>query len=242
MKAILIMACTILISTQASASSYSDAVKLFQDKKYNESLKIIAGELSVDKDMEPDSPNYNLRFLAAHIHWRLRNFESAITHFKKCMEIKTNEIAPYIDIALMLIDMKRYPDAELYANRGLKIKKDAMFFYILGRAAMANKNYERAKAMFEKANSIDPGIYVSYNSLGMALMRLGRYSQANTAFLTALALMPDSAEILNNIALTLESMGKPGEALDYAAKAKSLEPNNTVILANLERIKGKAKK
>jgi Flp pilus assembly protein TadD len=236
-KGILIPLILLVVSTPLYASSYDEALKLFQDKKYKESLDLIAELLSVDRDMEPDSPNYKLRYLAAHTHWKLGNHQSAITHFKRCMEIKKDEVNPYIDLSLMLIELKRYGDVRIFANMGLKIKDDPMLYYVLGRAALGYNNYPRAKELFEKSISIDPEMHLSYNQLGIVLMKLNKYSQANTAFSAALALMPDSPEIMNNIALSLEIVKKYDEAYDYLKRANTLSPDNNVILKNLNRIK-----
>jgi Flp pilus assembly protein TadD len=238
---ILSMAVVLLHGADLHAS-YSGALKYFQDKKYSESLKMAAEELTVSRDMEKDSPNYKLRYLAAHNHWMLGNYESAISHFKRCMDIRTEIADPYIDLALLLVEIKRYKDAETYVRKGLKIDKDnPMLFYILGRAAQGFKNYPRSKELFEKAISLDPEMYAAYNSLGMILMRMKKYSEANTAFSAAQALMPDSPEILNNIAMSLERQKKYSEALGFIGKAKKIAPDNKVILKNEERLKGRAR-
>jgi Flp pilus assembly protein TadD len=236
-KGILIPLILLIVITPLYASSYEEALRLFQEKKYKESLDLIAELLIVDRDMDPDSPNYKLRYLAAHTHWKLGNHQSAITHFRRCMEIRKDEVDPCIDLSLMLIELKRYGDVRIFANMGLKIKEDPMLYYILGRAASGSRNYLRAKELLEKSISIDPELHLSYNQLGIVLMKLKKYSHANTAFSAALALMPDSPEIMNNIALSLEIVKKYDEAYDYLKKANTLSPDNDAILKNLNRIK-----
>jgi tetratricopeptide (TPR) repeat protein len=226
-----------ILSLPLAADSYKEALKLFQEARYQDSLTMVAKILSVDKDMEPDSPNYKLRFLAAHNHWKLGNHKSAIAHFKRCMDIKSDVVGPYVDLSLMLLEMRRYHDVNTYARRGLKIKEDPMLYYVLGKAALGYKNYWRAKEFFEKSLSLDPELFISYNELGIVLMKMDRYSQANTAFSAALALKPDSPEILNNIALSLERMKKYPEAYGYLKNAKALAPDHAEILKNFNRLK-----
>ncbi len=222
-------------------ASYDEAVKLFQKKQYQASLKIVAEKLEVDKDMEPDSPNYKLRYLAAHLHWKLGNAKSVIAHFKRCMDIKKEAVNPYIDLALYLVEQKRYGDAEIYIKNGLKIKNDAMLYYLLGRIALERGNLGRAKALFEKTNTIDPEIYVSYNDLGITLMKLKKYGDANTAFSVALAIMPRSAELENNLGMSLEKMKKYNRAYEHYKKANAIDMENKDILANMVRVKKKIK-
>ncbi len=241
-KGILVLLSLLIMSTSLYASSYNETLKLFQEKKYKESLDIIAELLRVEMDMEPDSQNYKLRYLAAHNHWKLGSHKSAITHFKRCMDIKQDEVNPYIDLSLMLVEVKQYRDASIFATRGLKIKEEPMLYYILGRAALGYKSYWRAKEFFEKSIAINPEMHLSYNELGIVLMRLKKYSQANTAFSAALALMPDSPEIMNNIALSLEIVKKYKDAYTYLTRANTLSPDNLVIVKNLNRIKAKLKR
>ncbi|TFH40492.1 MAG: hypothetical protein E4G96_07400, partial [Chrysiogenales bacterium] len=54
-------------------ASYEDALKLYEAERYQESLKLVADQLVTDDDFKPNSSNYNLRFLAAHNHWKLGN-------------------------------------------------------------------------------------------------------------------------------------------------------------------------
>ncbi len=231
----------LLLAVTVLHADYSKAVELFQKQQYQASLKLVADSLEVDKDMEPDSPNYNLRYLAAHLHWKLGNDKSVIAHFKRCMEIKKDTVDPYIDFSLFLTEKKRYGDAEIYIGQGLKIKKDPMLFYLLGRISLERGNYWRAKELFEKTNALNPELYISYNGLGIALLKLKKFGEANAAFSVAMAIKPDSVEILNNLGMSLESAGKIEGAYDYYRKANAIDMENKQILTNMMRVKKKIK-
>lgn len=236
MKKLLVPAVLAMLLPYAAFASYEDALTLFQEKKYGDSLNRIAGELAVGRDMDAKSPNYELRFLAAHNHWRLGNHEPAISHFKRCIEIQREIVDPYVDLSLLLVELKRYQEAEAVAVRGLALQKNAMLYFLVGKSSFGVGNYWRAKEFFEKAIGMDPALYVAYNSLGCTLMRLERYAHANTAFSAALSIAPSSAEILNNMALSLERLGKMNGALSYLKKASEQSPENPVIRANLKRV------
>ena len=230
----------LLLSTSLFAS-YDDADKLYEAKKYSESLKMLGDELVTADDLKADSPNYKIRYLAAHNHWKLNNSESVILHFRRCMEIKKNSVDPYIDLSLFLLEQKRYADATSWAEKGLSLGDNAMLYYILGRSNRERGNLPRAKELLEKCNSLNSELYFSYNELGLTLMKLGRYGEANTAFSVARALRPDSAQVCNNLALSFEKIGKGKEALDAITKAGELDKGNAVIAANFNRIKGNVK-
>jgi len=232
----------LIMSFTSAFASYEEALRLFEEKKYRESLKVLGSILDAKKDSEPDSINYKIRFLAAHNHWKLENRDSSSQHFQKCMQIRPDSIDPYIDMALMLTDMKRFGDAENYVKKGLEIKKDAMLYFASGRIAMQNDSLWRAKELFEKSISINPELYSAYNSLGLVLMKLDRVSEANTAFTAALSMNPGSAEIMNNVGYSLMFMGKFDVSVKYFEKASLINPENGTIKANLEYARSKSGK
>jgi O-antigen biosynthesis protein len=238
-KKIILIIIFIISFNSVVFASYKDALSLYEAKKYKESLAIIAGELDPKKDLENNSPNYDFRFLAAHNHWKLGNIQAAIGHFRRCADIKKNSADPLIDLALMMLESKRYGDANFFAMGAIKISESRMPYYILGKSAMRLGNYYKAKEYFEKAISIDPEFFISYNDLGIVLMELKKYSEANTAFSAALSVMPESIEIHNNIGMSLERMNKLDEALNYYNRAYEKNPGNSVIQANVIRIKAK---
>ncbi|MCL1911059.1 MAG: hypothetical protein FWG13_02505 [Leptospirales bacterium] len=235
------------------AASYEEALKLYENGKYQESLAILARELDVSKDLDNDAPNYKIRFLAAHNHWKLGNADPVVIHLQRCIDMKNKSIDPYIDLSLFFLEKNRLNDAEACAKKGLQIERNAMLFYVLGEASLKRENFWRAKELLETANSIDPENFASYNALGMALMHLGKYGDANTAFSVALALNAASAEVTNNIGVSLEKLAASQEssgdekeaaenyksALAYYRKANELDMENKVILENLNRLKSK---
>lgn len=229
MKHIFTTSFLVLFLTGTAFASYEQALVLYQEKKYQESLQMVADDLVVADDYKENSPNYKLRFLAAHNHWKLGNDKSAVAHFRKCMDIKKDCIDPYIDCCMVLLEKHRYGDAQSIAEDALKVKEDAMLYWILGRIAMAKENYSKARELLEKANGLDPELYVSYNDLGIVLLKLRRVGDANAAFSVALAIYPDSPEANYNMSYTLVLLGKKSEALIYAKRAMELAPGNDVI-------------
>jgi len=217
-------------------AAYDQALALFQEKKYQESLNILGQDLIVADDFKPGSPNYKIRFLAAHNHWKLGNEESASAHFRRCMAIDKTKVDPYIDLAILYSEKGKLGNASSIAEDGLQIKEDPMLFWILGRISYMKGNYSRAKELLEKANSMDPEYYFSYNDLGIVLMKLSKFGDANTAFSVALAINPESVEINTNMAQSLVMMGKSNEAESYAKKALTLAPDNEMIKNLVKKI------
>ena len=238
MKKLILIFLVVFVSSSAFAA-YDNALALYQENKFKESLAVCAEDLVMADDFRPGSPNYKIRYLAAHNHWKLGNIESASIHFRKCMAIEKTKIDPYIDLSMLLIEKRKFKGAGSVIEDGLKVKEDAMLFWLLGRIAIERTDYQRAKTLFERANGIDPEFYVSYNDLGIALMKLGKYGDANAAFSVAYAINGDSAEINNNMAYCLYKMGKNNEAIPYIKKALELSSDKESIKALAQKIENK---
>lgn len=217
-------------------AAYDQALALFQEKKYQESLVILGQDLVLADDFKQGSPNYKIRFLAAHNHWKLGNEESASSHFRKCMAIDKSKVDPYIDLAIMLSEKGKLNSAISVIEDGFNVKEDPMLFWIMGRVYYQKGNLERAKELLEKANSLDPELYFSYNDLGIVLMKMGKLGDANAAFSVAIAINPNLVEINFNIAQSLVMMGKNKDAESYAKKALSMAPENDMIKNLIKKI------
>jgi len=242
MKKLLLFSLIFIMMNSNVFAAYDKALELFQEKKYQESLAILGQDLIVADDFKAGSPNYKIRFLAAHNHWKLGKEDSASAHFRRCMAIDKTKVDPYIDLAILLSEKGRLNAAASVVEDGLKIKEDPMLFWILGRINYQKQNYSRAKELLEKANSLDPEFYFSYNDLGIVLMKLNKYGEANAAFSVALAINPASSEINTNIAQSLVMMGKVNDAEVYARKALELAPENELIKNLIKKIEENKKK
>ena len=89
--------------------------------------------------LKPGSPNYKIRFLAAHDHWKLGNADSASAHLRRCMAIDKTKVDPYIDLAIFLSEKGRLNEASSVVEDGLNIKEDPMLYWILGRISYQKK-------------------------------------------------------------------------------------------------------
>lgn len=221
------------------SASYEDALKMYNEGNYQGALTHLASILDVSKDMESGSSNYKIRFLAAHCHWKMKNYTNALAHLKRCSDIESSNVNPLIDIALILIDTNKYGEAETYGRKIITIdKNNSMGYYVLGLSKLKIGNYWGAKEFFEKSTSLDVEQYAAWNGLGKSLMLLNKYMEANTAFSTASALNPQSAEIYSNLAMSYYKLEKNKEAVMYINKALEIEPENEILKNNQKQITG----
>ncbi|MBP8082851.1 MAG: tetratricopeptide repeat protein [Spirochaetes bacterium] len=214
-------------------ADYNAALKLFTEGKYDDSLKIIGEDLDAAKDMNPDSPNYKLRFLAGHNHWKMKRYENALSHLGRCLQIRPNDTNTMIDVGLVYLEMKKYADAVRVGQKiAEKEKNNAMAYYIIGKARYGLGNFWGAKELLEKATSADFELYPAWNELGKTFMMLKKYPEAEIAFATAYSINPASPEIMNNFAASYYAQGKKDKAAEMIKKAAEADKSNLTILAN----------
>ncbi len=218
-------------------ASYEDALKTYNTGDYKLALSQCASILDAAKDMESGSQNYKIRFLAAHCHWKMKNYTNAIAHLKRCADIETANVNPLIDIALILIESGRFADADVYGKKVVALDANSsMGYYVLGMSKLKIGNFWGAKEFFEKSTSLDIEQYAAWNGLGKSYMMLNKFSEANTAFSTASALNPESSEIYNNLAMSYFKLEKKKEAGTYIDKALAIDPNNELLKTNKKLI------
>jgi tetratricopeptide (TPR) repeat protein len=223
-------------------ADYNQALELYKNGKYQDSLKSVADTLEVAKDNDPKSENYQLRYIASHNHRKLGNTASAIIHLQKCAEIKPKAVEPLIDLAFLMFDTGKFKDATAYGQKIITLDpKNALGYYILGFSSYKQGVFWGAKEYLEKSTSYDPELYIAWNALGLTLMYLKKYPDADTAFATALAMNPDTAEVLNNLAVAELREGKVDQAKKTIAKASSIAPANDKIKKNKEILDGMKK-
>ncbi|MGH7896610.1 MAG: tetratricopeptide repeat protein, partial [Candidatus Binatia bacterium] len=99
---------------------------------------------------------------------------------------------------------------------------------ILDRAdkLMAQKNYQAARAEYERARSIDQGSERAWRSLGWSLWQLGEKKQALQVWNDILKVLPESPSILLAMAQAHEQDRRWKEALDYYGRVLKVNPNH----------------
>ncbi len=223
--------------TVSLSAGYDEALELYNRGEYMKSIYAVADVLLIEKDMDPSSENYKLRFLAAHCHWRLGNYDKAMTHFIKTREIRPDSLDPLIDMALMNLEANRNSHAEAYAKAVLdKDPKNSLALYVFGGVMASRGNYAAAQDYYQRIIAAETEHYAAYNALGKVLMSQKKYGNAETAFSTAVALNSNSAEVYNNLAICYYRLEKVDLAKETIEKALTLDPDNDSIRRNKQLI------
>jgi Flp pilus assembly protein TadD len=180
-----------------------------------------------------DLAHYNL----ADIYYEVDEFEEAILHFRKALEINPNDPEARNALGLALTEVKRFEDALVHFQASLKINPaQAQVQINLGLALQNLRMFEQATAHFQQAIKIDPDNASAHFNLGNVLGDQNRFDEAIQQFQTALRIDPQNARVHNNLGLALFMKERFAEASEYFEKALRIDPNDAFAHYNLARL------
>ena len=223
---------------------YTDkASKAYGEQKYNESLDFIRHVI------KSDMTNYELRMLAAHNHWRLKNYEPATAHFYNAMAARPDSAGVYTDLAMMLLQMGEPQKAREIGGKGLEkllaAQKEvpAKLYNVIARcalqlgdtvAAVAHSSSAKAAAATDpnKANSQKDKLEAVIIE-GRAQMAVGNFDKAELSLSWADSIRPENVYTQNLLGYLYEkwaaSTTRPEKKKEYLAKSRE---QYTLALAN----------
>ena len=133
------------------------AIESYREGNYKGALEHIRHVITADMQ------NLKLRYLAAHSHWKSKNYKSAEAHFKALISFKNDIPSAYTDLALLFVEKKEYEKAYDIIKDGIKVLKrnnhdmPVKFLNVISRIYLyqnqpkeALTNTAAAKARFNK--------------------------------------------------------------------------------------------
>lgn len=167
------------------------------------------------------------------IYLKLREFDKAITQFKKALETDPSySMGPFLfgDI---------YTDAEHYQEKIDEFKKVinrnheyARAHNYLGLAYLQQKNYSTAETSLLESIKINPKYAKAHNNLGVLYEELGETGKAIESYKIATRIDPDDPDSHFNLALAYDSLGDGENSVRHmvlAKKAHERKPGNEEI-------------
>ena len=110
---------------------------------------------------------------------------------------------------------------------------DARAAFCLGRVAIFDKDYARARTLLERAARLDPAGAYSFNALGIAYLEQADYERAAAAFRDAIRRAGRWAYPYHNLALTYLQRGDYANSVATYRKAIEQAPNFAYLSYNL---------
>ncbi len=167
-------------------------------------------------------------------HNRQGEFEEAMEHFSKAIEIRPDFAEVHTNLGNTLLQKGRLDEALAHYRRSLECNPDlAEAHNNLGNALQQKGRLDEATAQFEKAVELRPGYAEAHNNLGNALQKKGRLDDAMAHFETAITIDPNFALAHSNLGVLLGDVGRIEDAVTRFQRAIEIDPGFAPAYNNL---------
>lgn len=165
----------------------------------------------------------------------------ALAELQQAIELNPSRPTPYLNRAMILLEVQRYTDAEESLLEAVKHNLPNGEQYVLDLAAWYRENDmpTRAASFLARAGALFPQSYRIAANRGTALAAMQRYTEGTAELQRALGLQPSSTVALNalgNIAARREDWGS---ALDYWNRSLAVDPRQPEIRRAAEAVRSR---
>lgn len=161
-------------------------------------------------------------------------YKQAIEECKKLLSEDPEDVVVIYYLAISLIEIKLYKDAELALNQGMAIDPEyPWFYYAKATLYYYQSKSEKALASILEGLKIDPENDDFYALQAHIHLENRDYYKALDSTTQALNINPENTNALNNRAKALARIGKKDDAKQVFEKSLELDPNNESTFASL---------
>lgn len=194
------------------------------------------------KVLESPASDKNTRYFA-HINLGLlyekeNDPDRAIREFEKACALLPQNPDAHFNIANVYYNIGLYDEAERKYKKTLDLKPGSIpvkHFLMAAQAQMSvqDKQFSKAKSLYEKILADKPGEPIFYNNFGSLLEKMGDYTGALTAYKEATRLDPTYAISYFNLGYIYDRMMNARRAIGYYKKFLEFHPDDKIALNNL---------
>jgi tetratricopeptide (TPR) repeat protein len=142
----------------------------------------------------------------------------------------------YTQLGIVLMDMKRYPEAEAALDRALHLDNNNEIAHeYLGVLSVLFGKFDLAFICFNNVIRINPNRAGAYGNRGLTYKKLGDTLDAEKDYIKALEMDPNSPEMMYNLAQFYDDIGQVMPAIKYyqrLLKETKLTKQNQAMLVN----------
>ncbi|MEM7182849.1 MAG: hypothetical protein AAF518_18200 [Spirochaetota bacterium] len=227
---------------EAKAPSYQQALKLYQDKAYSESI------LAIRRIIEAEGKSYKIHYLAGYNYWKLGSLEKARLHLQAAKQFDSSKVDIWLDLVKVYSLQKKYAKALKVNRAAIKTFPDSLPLKLLEASVLARN--KQSSAALKKVEALKAAYSSDYRPLSLEArlyFRRKQYDKAEFSMKVAESLAPKHPGIKNNIALIYERMArgllwrsKTLKKKGKVEKAKTLQQTAKQKLAEATRYLQKA--
>jgi tetratricopeptide (TPR) repeat protein len=163
----------------------------------------------------------------------LGDLDAARLHYNHCLGIEPGNLAATVALVDLLIEQRRFADAETRLRKGLRTKPDHATLHLLsGRLAFLRNDLTAAQMALERAQMLDPTLPGPNVALAEIRIRLGAVAQAIAHLRQEMVLSRRDASILSRVArLQLDLKDIEGAHCSYK-RLVTLAPERAAVWTN----------
>lgn len=167
---------------KTAQSIYYDAIKYYEEGKYDKALELLNKELKIVED--PDAYNY-----LAKIYKELGQTDIAIENYKKALDIKPDLFEPNFSLGKIYFDLKDMKTASYYFDKALSIRDDNIELLMLGAEAFKEVNdTDSSIKLYSRALELNNDDIVPVVKIGEIYFKRLQYNEAISYFIKALTI------------------------------------------------------
>ena len=149
------------------------------------------------------------------IYAALEQYEEAITHYNKSIELKPDSAEAYNNLGALFRKTNEYEKAITNYNKAIELKPDSAEAYNnLGNIYNLVSRAADAVASYIRAIELNPDYIEAYNGLGVVLNQLGREEEAITHYGKAILLDPEAFSPRLASSFILQKLGDYSRAIE----------------------------
>jgi predicted TPR repeat methyltransferase len=172
-----------------------------------------------------DSENAKRLFFEALALMDSSDFGGAEQRFREALQISPNNSAILTNLAVVLLQSGKRPDALAFAEQAIAISSDNVeALLVVADCQMSDENGAGALATYDKIIALDPALAPVHNNRGIVLQSLDRHAEALVSYDRAIAIEPQFSSAHVNRGNALRQLKRSEEAVAAYDRALVLEP------------------
>lgn len=180
---------------------------------------------------------YKIHSFLGYIFKTMKQYDSAIASYNKCIELAPNVSEVYNDMANAMFEKSDFQSARFYFSKYAQLEKDIDdYFFWFRKGATENRTffYKDAKESFLESLKLDTNVLDTYNELGFSYKGLKNSDSALWYYNKSIELLSnDFAAFLGKGDVYRENLGDCDKAKEFYLKVLALKPNQTTALLGL---------
>jgi len=202
---------------------------LFDNKKYDESIKILSKAINNFPD------DFVLNLILGLSYTSSEDNKNAVKFLEKAVKLNSSDITALVAYGFNLDRVDRDDDAIKYLNKALEIDPENV--QVLSNLGLIYENreiYQKSDSLYQKALEIDSTNALVLNNYAYSLSERGiKLKKAECMSSKALDAQPESASYLDTYGWIMFKLGNLEKALEYVLKAYKQDTKDPALLDHL---------